>query len=52
MTESTADIELSEYSKEELIKLILFAHERNITFNEAICQILKESLDKLEKKNE
>jgi len=48
----TLEINLEEFSKEELINLILLAHERDLTFNQAIERILKENLDRLERKEE
>jgi hypothetical protein len=35
------DIDLEEFTKNELIRFIMYAHARNITFNEAICDCLK-----------
>lgn len=37
---STIDIDLNELDKEQLIKIILFAHEKDITFNKAIEELL------------
>lgn len=48
----TLEINLEEFSKEELIHLILDAHERDLTFNQAIERILKENLDRLEREKE
>lgn len=45
MNTSTIDIDLNEFNKEQLIKIILFAHERDITFNKAIEEILIKFLD-------
>ena len=51
-TMGTLEINLEEFSKEELIHLILDAHERDLTFNQAIERILKENLDRLEREKE
>ncbi len=48
----TLEINLEEFSKEELINLILLAHERDLTFNQMIEHILKTNLDRLERKEE
>lgn len=37
---SELEFELNDLSKEELIHLINFAHDKNITINEAIIQLL------------
>lgn len=36
----TVEIDLNEFSKEHLILLITHAHEKNLTFNELITQLL------------
>jgi hypothetical protein len=41
MKTETFDINLEQYDKDLLIALIRYAHERDLTFNEAIVQILK-----------
>jgi hypothetical protein len=38
-------INLQDYSKELLIELILYAHENELTFNEAIVSLLKKFLE-------
>lgn len=47
MNDKTAQIEidLSEFNKDILITLIQYAHERNLTFNEAIVELLKKFLN-------
>jgi hypothetical protein len=42
----TIEIDLSDFSKEDLISLITHAHEKNLTFNELIVQILTDFLSK------
>ena len=42
------DIDLDTFSKEELINLIIYSNNRNITFNEAIVQILSEYIKREE----
>jgi hypothetical protein len=48
------DINLNEFSKENLILLITSAHERNLTFNELIIQLLTDflSTQDLQNKNQ
>lgn len=48
MKTETLDINLEEYDKDLLIKLIKYAHERDLTFNEAIVEILKSFLKEFE----
>lgn len=48
MKTETLDINLEEFDKEFLIHLIKFAHERDLTFNEAITEILKSALKEFE----
>jgi len=45
MKTGTIDIDLNDFDKEHLIQIILFAHERDITFNEAFEKILEMFLD-------
>jgi hypothetical protein len=45
MKTESIDLDLSSYEKEVLINLITYAHERNITFNEAVVEIIKNFLD-------
>lgn len=45
MKTGTIDIDLNDLDKEHLIQIILFAHERDITFNEAFQKILEMFLD-------
>jgi hypothetical protein len=40
----TLEIDLNEFSKEDLISLINSAHEKNLTFNELIVQLLSNFL--------
>lgn len=46
------DIDLSEFPKDLLIRMILFAHENDLTFNELIVKILKDNLAKLNLEDE
>ena len=46
---SELEINLDEFSKEELITLILSTHNQNITFNEFIVNALKKALFECEK---
>lgn len=52
MKTETLEINLEEYDKELLIFLIKFAHERDLTFNEAFVDILKRSLDHFSQKTD
>jgi hypothetical protein len=47
---ASLELNLDEFTKEELIYLILHAHEKDLTFNQVIERILKENLDILERK--
>lgn len=42
----TIEIDLSDFSKEHLMSLITHAHEKNLTFNELIIQLLTDFLSK------
>ena len=44
----TLEIDLSEYPKDLLIRFIIFAHENNLTCNEAIVKLLTDYLPKLD----
>jgi len=46
------DINLSEYPKDLLIRFIIFAHENNLTCDEAIVKLLTDYLPKLDNENE
>jgi hypothetical protein len=48
----TLEIDLSEYPKDLLIRFIIFAHENNLTCNEAIVKLLTDYLPKLDSENE
>ena len=48
MKTETIEIDLNEFSKEELILLINMAHSKNITFNECIVYIIKRALNEFE----
>ena len=48
----TLEINLSEYPKDLLIRFIIFAHENNLTCNEAIVKLLTDYLPKLDGENE
>lgn len=40
------DINLEDYDKEILISFIVYCHERNITFNDGLVEILTEAVKK------
>jgi hypothetical protein len=42
----TVEINLYEFSKDELASLILYANERNITFNELVVELLTDYMSK------
>jgi len=44
----TLEIDLSEYPKDLLIRFIIFAHENNLTCNEAIVKLFTDYLPKLD----
>jgi hypothetical protein len=48
---ATLELNLEDFSKEELINLILLTHEKDVTFNQMIEHILKTNLDRLEREN-
>lgn len=48
MKTETIEIDLNEFSKEELILLINMAHSKNMTFNECIVYIIKRALNEFE----
>jgi hypothetical protein len=48
MKTETIEIDLNEFSKEELILLINMAHSKDITFNECIVYIIKRALNEFE----
>jgi hypothetical protein len=48
---SNLDIDLGSLDKEQLITLILYAHKRDITFNQAFVEILKKIVDHNENQN-
>ena len=45
------EIDLEEWSKKDLISFIIFAHNNNYTFNEAIVYALESVVDRFEKEN-
>ena len=47
-TTETIEIDLNDFSKEELILLINMAHSKNMTFNECIVYIIKRALNEFE----
>ena len=49
---SLLDIDLEEFDKDTLIHLIMYAHQREITFNQAICQILQNVVDQQDAKDQ
>jgi hypothetical protein len=42
---SALDIDLNDFDKEHLIKIINYAHERDLTFNETIVELLTKFVD-------
>ena len=48
MKTETIEIDLNDFSKEELILLINMAHSKNMTFNECIVYIIKRALNEFE----
>ena len=48
----TLEIDLNEYPKNLLIRLIIAAHESNSTFNDVIVKILTDYLPKLNSEDE
>jgi hypothetical protein len=48
----TLEIDLSEYPKDLLIRFIIFAHENNLTCNEAFVKLLTDYLTRLDSENE
>jgi hypothetical protein len=48
---SNLDIDLSSLDKEQLITLILYAHKRDITFNQAFVEILEKIVEHNENQN-
>lgn len=45
----TLQIDLDQIPKDLLIRLIIFTHENNLTFNEALVNLLTDYLPSLEK---
>ena len=48
----TLQIDLDQFPKDLLIRLIIFAHENNLTFNESVDKILTDYLPKLNVEDE
>ena len=46
--QSSLELDLNEFSKEELIKIILFGHKNNFTFNQVITHVFGEVCKLLE----
>jgi len=44
-SDNLIEIHLDTYDKDTLIGLIEYAHQRNITFNEAVNQILQDVIE-------
>lgn len=42
---SELDIDLNDFDKEQLIKIISYAHERDLTFNETIVELLTKFIE-------
>lgn len=42
------ELDLDQVPKDLLIRLVIFAHENNLTFNEALVKLLTDYLPKLE----
>ena len=48
MKTESIEIDLNEFSKEELILLIEMAHSKDVTFNECIVYIIKKALNEFQ----
>jgi hypothetical protein len=48
MKTESIEIDLNEFTKEELILLIEMAHSKDVTFNECIVYIIKRALNEFE----
>jgi hypothetical protein len=48
MKTENLEINLDEFTKEELILLIQMAHSKNLTFNECIVYIIKKALNEFQ----
>ena len=42
---SALDIDLNDFDKEQLIKIISYAHERDLTFNETVVELLTKFIE-------
>lgn len=48
MKTESIEIDLNEFTKEELILLIEMAHSKNVTFNECIVYVIKKALNEFQ----
>lgn len=48
MKTESIEIDLNEFTKEELILLIEMAHSKDVTFNECIVYIIKKALNEFQ----
>lgn len=44
-TLASLDIDLNDFDKEQLIKIISYAHERDLTFNETVVELLTKFIE-------
>ena len=49
MKTESIEIDLNEFTKEELILLIEMAHSKDVTFNQCIVYIIKKALNEFQK---
>lgn len=42
---ASLDIDLNHFDKEQLIKIISYAHERDLTFNETVVELLTKFIE-------
>lgn len=42
---ATLDIDLNDFDKEQLIKIISYAHARDLTFNETVVELLTKFIE-------
>jgi hypothetical protein len=49
---NSLEIDFSDYPKDLLIRFIIFAHENDLTFNQALVKLLTDYLPKIESENQ
>jgi hypothetical protein len=42
---ASLDIDLNDFDKEQLIKIISYAHERDLTFNQTVVELLTKFIE-------